>query len=300
MARGPGLRGASFLSMTRSIALVLSLLLVPAALAAGTAQLTYENGQLSAQLHQAEVDDVLLQVAQKARLEIRGRPLHKEPLNLELRRVSLHKGLTRILDGQNFFVFYADGRPVRVVLLGSGGTNEVLAEGPPADTPDPIGEVRVDEASVDEGRLDEASVDADSATAAEAQGEASDPVAAADASQRRVPIDPALARAIGADSTSFSDITAVAVRDPNPAVRADALRVGLDILESEPDLSKSFLQVLEQRDDAALADWLTRVAGDRALELARLTASESRNDTLRQRAAAVQRRLEANARAGGS
>jgi hypothetical protein len=108
-----------------------------------------------------------------------------------------------------------------------------------------------------------------------------------------VSIHGALAEAVGADSISFSDVTAVAANNPDPAVRTEALRVSLSILEDESELSHSLLQVLEQRDDSSIADYLRRVAGDNALEIVRRTAQESGIESLRGRAQAIAQHLEA-------
>lgn len=98
------------------------------------------------------------------------------------------------------------------------------------------------------------------------------------AASNRLTIHGELAQAVGTDSMSFSDVTAVAAHNPNPAVRAEALRVGLSILEDESELSESFLQALEQRDDA--------------LEIARGTARETHIEALRLRARAIEPYLE--------
>jgi hypothetical protein len=227
------------------------------------------------------VNDVLRDIARLAEIEIRGRPAAvAAPVDLQLRDMPLHQILTRVLDRQSFLIVYSGERPVRVVFVGAGLARSDLA--PPTDhapgppTPDQAPAVVDPSASA---ATDSAASDGGDTPAA--------------ASNRPVTIHGALAAATGTDSMSFSDVTAVAARDPDPAIRAEALRVSLDILEDEPELSKSFLQMLEQRDDDALAEMLTRVAGDNALEIAQHTARETRIEALQLRALAIAQRLEA-------
>lgn len=261
---------------------LLALLVQPCASAASLLQ--YENGRFSGELQHADVTAVLADVGQLAQVEIRGRPLAPAaPVDLKLRGASLHQALTQLLSRQSFLIFYLGERPVRVVLVAASSTRSVVdSAGAPAE--------REDGRDTASGLAESGAVAETTTTTAAATTADNDPAAA---SNRPVTIHGELARALGTDSMSFSDVTGVAARDPNPAVRAEALRVGLSILEDDSALGDTFLQMLEQRDDAALADWLTRVAGDNALEIARGAARESRIDALRLRAGAVAQHLEA-------
>jgi hypothetical protein len=260
---------------------LLILLLSPSAGAAPPLQ--YENGRINARLHHADVTEALREVAQLAQVEIRGRPAGAaRPVDLELRGVSLHEALAQLLGRQSFVIFYSGERPVRVVLVGGGPASSVLASAPPPEKPE--------NGSNAAPRSGDKSASTPQDTA---PSDPEDDTGPAADSNRPVTIHGALAQSLGADSMSFSDVTAVAVRDPDPAVRAEALRVGLGILEDESELSASFLEVLEQRDDAALADWLTRVAGDNALEIARGMERETGIEALRLRARAIAKQLEA-------
>jgi hypothetical protein len=107
------------------------------------------------------------------------------------------------------------------------------------------------------------------------------------ASQRPVPIGGRLARALGSDRSNFSQIMGVALQVGDARLRLDALRVGLRLLDAEPDLRAEVLQTFDGLDDAFLAGWLTQVAGAHAEEFARRTARITRSRPLRQRAAAV-------------
>lgn len=267
--------------MINSLVLVLLLAAPPGPSAGGAAPLSiaYENGAFSARLKGADVTEVLREVALRARVEIRGRPASGKPVDAVFQRTSLHRTLSRVLDGQSFFILYAGARPVRVVLLGTGSADTVLVESPADDGPDP----GAGTTSASAGGRDAASGE----PAPEAVAEPVDDSSPLAASLRPVAVDGATAHIIGVDGTTFSEITGVAMRDPDPGVRAEALRVGLEILENEPGLAQSFLEVMEQRDDSALADWLRRVAGDNALEIARLTARQTRIPALRDRARAI-------------
>ena len=113
------------------------------------------------------------------------------------------------------------------------------------------------------------------------------------ASDRPVPIGGRLARALGADHTTFSSIVDVAMQNPDSRVRADALRVAFRIVDAEPELRASVLDVLDHWNDVQLAGWLTHVAGDYAAEIVRRTARSARSGALRGRAQAVERIFEA-------
>jgi hypothetical protein len=74
-------------------------------------------------------------------------------------------------------------------------------------------------------------------------------------------------------------------------VRADALRVTLRILETEPALHSDLLRVMDAWDDRALARWLTGTAGEYAAEVARRAARGPGLAAFRARAAPVERIL---------
>jgi hypothetical protein len=249
----------------RFAARVLALLLATPALAAPP--VTVVDGRVSARLEDADANEVLAAVAAQGGLEIRGALRTAAPVSIQLDAVPLADALPRLLAGQSFLLTYAGGR-LKGVLLVNG--SEVGAAGqPPSAAVEPA-------------------LPPDSGEAALA------------ASHREVAIGGRLARAVGADHTSFSQILGVAMHGADPRVRADALRVGLRILDDEPALRDSVLLALDGVDDAWLAAWLTRIAGEHAPELARRAARTTRIDSLRLRAEAVGREFAAQKAPAGS
>jgi hypothetical protein len=228
--------------------------------------ITVSEGRLTARLQDADVSEVVQEVARQAQLEVRGSLAAPAVVSIQLEDVPLADALPRLLAGQSFALTYASsGRLKGVRLLGGAEDAVAPVAAPVLDLP-----------------FEDASASAILA-----------------ASHRSVPIGGRLARAVGAEQTSFSQIIGVAMQNPDPRVRADALRIGLRILDAEPELRASVLETLDGIDDAWLAAWLTRIAGEHAPELARRAARSSRIGSLRLRAAAVQRHFEANAPAAG-
>ena len=75
-----------------------------------------------------------------------------------------------------------------------------------------------------------------------------------------------LASALGAEVTDFATLMGVALESGDARLRADALRVGLRVLDAEPELRADVLRTLDGLDDAFLAGWLTQVSRDHAEE----------------------------------
>jgi len=98
-----------------------------------------------------------------------------------------------------------------------------------------------------------------SSAAPEASGEPIDdapgPSRGQQASEHEIAIGGRLARAVGADRASFSRLIDVAMQSADARVCAAALRVGLRILDTEPDLQASMLYTLDRwRDEHEAGD----------------------------------------------
>lgn len=245
--------------MLRSLCTALALL-AALGVAPASAAVHYADGRITAHLEGADLIDVLRDVAGQARLAIRGAPVAPQPVSVELEAVPLAEALPRLLAGQSFLLTYAGERVKGIRFLGSSDSLGFAAPAEPAVAPE--------------------------APPLEESGSLA-------ASHRLVPIGGRLARAVGADHTSFSDIMGVAMWNPDSRVRVDALRVGLRIIDDEPELGAAVVGVLDGLQDDALVAWLERVAGEYAREIARRAAKSSRTGALRERAAAVERLLEA-------
>jgi hypothetical protein len=222
--------------------------------------LAYVDGRVSGRFDGAAPRDALAEMARGGGLEVRGRLVDASPVTLELTDVPLDEAISRVLAGQSFTLTYRAGRLAGVRLLNAGG--EDVAITPVAAPP-----VEAVVTLPDSG--------------------------ATGASHRQVAIGGRLARAIGTDRTSFTEIMGVAMRGETPRVRADALRVGLRILAAEPELRASVLDVMDHMTDEHLADWLVRTAGPYAADVARLAARSPLDESVRLRARAIEPQLRA-------
>jgi hypothetical protein len=229
----------------------------------------YADGRVTAHLESADLTAVIVEVARQAGLEVRGTPTDPKPCTIDLDGVPLADALSRLLAGQSFTLTYTTAGLKGVRFVGS--TNATLVAASPPISSDPADLLEVP------------------------------PSAAQQASERPVAIGGRLARAIGSDRANFSDVIDVAMRNADPRVRADALRIGFRILDSEPELQASVLYVLDHWGNDQLAGWLTTVAGDYAGDVAHRAATRARWTPLRRRAEAVERVIQSGgvAKAGG-
>ena len=85
-----------------------------------------------------------------------------------------------------------------------------------------------------------------------------------------------LARLLGRQSAPLREVIEVGLRSPDPAVRADTVRVALQTVEKEPRLRTAATEAVGGQDDNTLSDMLRNVAGDHAGEVASLIATQTK------------------------
>jgi hypothetical protein len=100
-----------------------------------------------------------------------------------------------------------------------------------------------------------------------------------------------LARRIGATTATGLQLADLALREPDPDVRADAVRVAVDAAMQDPALERALLEALAAFDDRTLAHAVADAAGEGAAGLMALVAERARGRPLGVRAAAVLRQL---------
>jgi hypothetical protein len=238
----------------------------PAAASGSPPTVQYADGRLTADLQDADVVEVVGQLALQAGLEVRGTPTPQR-ISVRLDAVPLAEAVPRLVQGQSFALTYDRSGALKGIRF--------LAEGPAAPSPPAAGQP----------------TDAPTAgqtTAAPTGPSESGSLAASD---RLFPVSGLLAQALGADQVSFSHIMGVALQSGDARLRKQAQRVALDVVDTDPELRAEVLRTLDGMDDAALADWLTRAAGNNAEEVARRTARSAPLRPLRRRAAAVEELL---------
>jgi hypothetical protein len=243
--------------------LVLLLIAIAAVRAAPGAAppIHYADGRVTGELRDADAGEVLREIARQAALEVRGSLAEPRIVTVELVDVPLEQALTRVLGAQSFVLSYRKDRLHGIRLIGGANPDAIMASPPPMDLPAPPNDYDGEPALV--------------------------------ASHAPIAIGGRLARAVGSDRTSFAVVMGVAMRHDDPRVRADALRIGLRALEASPALQTTFLATLDQMTDERLTEWVVRVAGPYASDVARTAARSSRLDSIKLRAAAIERHLAA-------
>jgi hypothetical protein len=106
---------------------------------------------------------------------------------------------------------------------------------------------------------------------------------------RMLPLPPAgvLAKILGAPTATGRQLADLALRQDDPDVRGEAMRVAVDAMMRDPALEGALLGALDALDDDALAHALESVAGEAAPALLSLVADRARGRPLGRRARSV-------------
>ena len=224
----------------------------------------YEGDTLTVRLVGAPVTDVLDELGRQAGAEIRGQVRDPREVSAEFEGVPLAEALHRLLGDQNFALVYGnEGRLKSVRLLGGPQTAAPSAPGtaaPPANPP-PARENMVDMLA------------------------------------KHAPIAVAghLGEALGGHEASLLQLFDLSVHHADPTVRAEAARIVIGTIDTDPSLRASVLAQLNAMDDAALGTLFRSMAGDNAQEVAMQIMTTARTSEFRSKASAVLQQL----RAGG-
>src|SRR5881396_1249682 len=225
----------------------------------------YEGDTLTVRLAGAPVTDVLDELGRQAGAEIRGQVRDPREVSVEFEGVPLAEALHRLLGDQNFALVYGnEGRLKSVRLLGGPQTAAAAAPTPAAAAPP-----------------------------------ASPPSAPGimDAFAKHAPIAVAghLGEALGGHEASLLQLFDLSVHHVDPTVRAEAARIVIGTIDTDPSLRASVLAQLNAMDDAALGAFFRSMAGDNAQEVAMQIMTTARTSEFRSKASAVLQQL----RAGG-
>ncbi len=224
----------------------------------------YEGDRLTVRLAGAPVTDVLDELGRQAGAEIRGQVRDPREVSAEFEGVPLAEALHRLLGDQNFALVYGnEGRLKSVRLLGGPQTAAPSAPGtaaPPVNLP-PAQENMVDMLA------------------------------------KHAPIAVAghLGEALGGHEASLLQLFDLSVHHADPTVRAEAARIVIGTIDTDPSLRASVLAQLNAMDDAALGALFRSMAGDNAQEVAMQIMTTARTSEFRSKASAVLQQL----RAGG-
>ena len=247
----------------------LALAVLAAALAAPSARseegapgrvIHYEGDTLTVHLAGAPVTDVLDELGRQAGAEIRGQVRDPHEVSVEFDSVSLAEALHRLLGDQNFALVYGnEGRLKSVRLLGGPTAAAAGAAAPLASPPSLPGIM--------------------------------------DAFAKHPPIAVAghVGEALGGQQASLLQLFDLSVHHADPTVRAEAARIVIGTIDTDPSLRASVLAQLNAVDDAALGALFRSMAGDNAQEVAMQIMTTARTSEIRSKASAVLQQL----RSGG-
>ena len=221
----------------------------------------YEGDRLTVRLAGAPVTDVLDELGRQAGAEIRGQVRDPREVSVEFEGVPLAEALHRLLGDQNFALVYGnEGRLKSVRLLGGPQTAAAAgAAAPPVSQPPAPGIM--------------------------------------DAFAKHAPIAVAghLGEALGGQQASLLQLFDLSVHHADPTVRAEAARIVIGTIDTDPSLRASVLAQLNAVDDAALGALFRSMAGDNAQEVAMQIMTTARTSEIRSKASAVLQQL----RSGG-
>jgi len=121
---------------------------------------------------------------------------------------------------------------------------------------------------------------------------ASPPVELPPPLERLYPLSPGgpLARLVGSETATGRQLADLALRQDDPEIRGEAVRVAVDAMMRDPALERALLGALDGVGDAELAD-LVASAGGCASGLVSVVAERARGRPLGRRAAALLGRL---------
>ncbi len=229
---------------------------------------TYADGRLSVRATAAPLPDVLRAVGQATGAELRGRPADTPPVTVTVEGLPVKDALERILGTQSFALVVGDDGHVRAIELRGGPQTARPRQLPLQATAD--GWTPSDETV-------EAAVVVDQWVQSDA----------------RYPVSGRLADALGGPEATFSQIAEAALGNPDRAVRAQALRTSLRVLEANDEVRDAFVRMLGTLDDAFLGNYARLAMKENATELVAGMAARSSTPAVRSRAQSVLKELRA-------
>src|SRR5262249_47624987 len=207
-------------------------------------EIQLKGDRLTVRVTGVPLDDLLNAIADQSDAEIRGSVLAPRDVTTDFENVPVQDGLHRILGDQNFLLTYRQDGTLRTLAL-LGGPEEA----PPS--------TRVVKAG---------------ATLAELM-------------QRSVPVIPGtkVARFLGHDSATLQQLGDVMRGQDDVRLRMEAMRAGVNGIDSQQDLRDATVKALQGADDAVIQSVARGLAGDRARETVSQIATLSRTPEIRTR-----------------
>ncbi len=225
----------------------------------------YAHDTLSVRLSNVPVEEVLDDVARQTGAEIRGSVAHPRSVSAEFDALPLPEALHRLLGDENFTLVYGEGDRLRAIKLLGGpqvqGASTARAPGAPVP-------------------------------AAPAKPAASLPILLGLVNAHPpVQVSGRLAQVLGSSTATLSQVLQMGIQHEDAVVRGEAVRAGLQVLETDAHLRTSFMSTLNGIDDADLARYVRGMAGPRAEETILQIMTQSRGSDFRIKASGILQQL---------
>jgi len=222
----------------------------------------YQKDALTVRVTRVPVDEVLTQLGQQTGAEIRGEVRDRREITADFEDVPLPEALHRLLGDQNFALIYGDGGRLKAVRL-LGGPLAAPTPAAPAPAAPPA-----------------ASPPA-SLSALVGLFEAHPPVL----------IQGRLSEVLGSPWATFAQLSDVALHSDDVLLRTEAVRVGLQAIEAQPEFKAAVISGVTSMGNADLASLIRGLAGAHSDELVLRVITLARATEIRAKASSVLQEL---------
>ncbi len=239
-----------------------------AAFAAADPVVRYHEDRLSVHAADVPVPQFLDVLGARTGATIAGPVEQDAHVSAEFDDVPLNEGLERAIGKNSFALIYDRAGRLRAVKLLARGSATAVAYAPPAPKPAA-------------SPLDTPYLFLPIGLTSPFQAHAP------------IPVDGALAKALGTTTATFEQLVDATVHDADPAVRAEAIRVAVTAVDQEDHLRDALTSSVGSLDDALLARLVDRMTSGHGEEVLRGIAEHSGRDELRSRSESLLRQLKA-------
>jgi hypothetical protein len=225
--------------------------------AAPARDITLHGDKLTVRVTDVQVDEILQAITVPSKAEIKGAVKEARAVTIDFADVPLQDGIGRLLGDQNFVLTYREDGSLRAITL-LGAPIEESAE------------ARIVKNATQPAML-----------------------SPTDVMQRSVPISGRLQQLIGQPTATMQQLMDISLHEENADLRAEAVRTGMQAIDTAPDLRATVVKSLRGTDDVVLTNLLRNMAQDRANEIVSQMAATSRTPEIRTRGMRLLRSLTA-------
>src|SRR5262245_35097032 len=229
--------------------------------AAPARDISLHGDKLTVRVTDVQVDEILKAIAAPSTAETKGAVTEPRAVTIDFADVPLQDGLGRILGDQNFVLTDREVGSLKAITL-LGAPLEESAE----------------------ARIVKNTAGATTTTQPPM-------VSPGELMQRSVPISGRLQQLVGQPTATMQQLMDISIHEENAGLRSEAIRAGMQAIDSAPGLRSSVLKSLENTDDGVLAAMLRNVAQGRANEIIAQVAATSRTPEIRTRGMQILRNL---------